>query len=123
MTLEPFYDDSLWTIIELIQTEPDKGLQELQKLAETGHPTATLSYALQLGEMPGSEEEELKWLMRASKLGFIDATWNLAMIANQKGDIISVKKWIDCSIKQGSEDAMKVRNLDYDIDKYISIFL
>ena len=120
MPTEPFMDSQITEALELIEQDRAQGMEKLRSLAAAGNATAVLYFALNLGEEPNRQVEEIDWLLRANDLGFADAAWNLAMIYNQNGDFQSVKTWIDRAAELGNSDAIFIARMNYDVNKFLA---
>src|SRR5262245_39318972 len=109
-------DDRLEAILRLIAEDREAGLKQLTELAEAGDKSAIVDLGLYLSEENQTTGASLKWLLRASAFGSPDATWNLAMIARQKGRLDEMKRWIDRAADLGEEDAIAVKSNGYDVE-------
>ena len=70
MSTEPFLDNELIKIFQLIEEDRAQGMERLRALAALGNASAILYYALNLAEEYGQSSEEIYWLIQADELGF-----------------------------------------------------
>ncbi|MCX5515899.1 hypothetical protein C3941_05330 [Kaistia algarum] len=112
-------DERLEPILYLIEEDPERGMAQLRSLAEEGHPGAIETLGLHLS-FAGEDEAAMEFLLAAAGFGSGLAAWNLAMVANQRGDRQDVKRWIDRSAILGNEDAVDVQSLAYDVEAHLA---
>ncbi|MBB3932963.1 TPR repeat protein [Kaistia hirudinis] len=112
-------DERLEPILYLIEEDYERGLAQLKLLAEEGHQLAIESLGCHLS-YDGDDDAAMKWLLMANDFGSAVAAWNLAMMANQRGDRQDVKRWIDRSAELGEADAIDVQSLAYDVEAHLA---
>lgn len=122
MAFEMEIDQDLSNAIDLIHNNRSEGLRAIEKLAKRGNRSAVLCMGLYLSEDSSTSDDAVAWLEEAERFDSPDAAWNLAMIAREKGDSESMKKWIDRAASLGEPDAIKVRNLGYDVSSVLSSY-
>ena len=112
-------DDELAAILEEFEVDRPIALARLESLAQAGHQSAILCFALELSFDGLNDSEATPWLLRAVAFGSGEAAWNLAMIARIRGDSAAMCKWIDRAAALGEEDAVEVRNRGYDVTSFL----
>ncbi len=120
MTYIPEPDDRWEPIIGLVNSDREKGMAELTKLAESGTKWAIHSLGLYLSEQDETTDEAVKWLLLAEQFDSADAAWNLAMIAHGRGQVDETKRWIDRAAELGEADARAIQADGYDVEKFLA---
>jgi TPR repeat protein len=115
MSYKAIMSDELEPIVRLIAEDRARGLSELSARAETGDKSAVVFMGLYLSEEIETTDEAVTWLLEAEKFGSPDASWNLAMIARERGDENAMRRWIDRAAELGEPDAVLVQGNGYDV--------
>ena len=120
MAFELNMNAKLSSAIDAMQSDRERGLKTLRKLAKTGDASALVYLGLYLSEDSASTEEAEYWLRRGAELKSPDAAWNLAIIEKERGDVSAMRRWIDCAAEYGELDAIRVRSDGYNLGGFIA---
>jgi len=116
----PEIDDRLEPIVRLVAENRKEGLGRLQSLAEEGNRSAILYLGLYLSEDEKTTDLSIPWLLKANAFDSADAAWNLAMIARGRANFNEMRQWINRAADLGEEDAEKIRNNGYDVERVLA---
>lgn len=105
--------------METLSEDEESGATLLRALAIAGDRNAIEVYAGLLARTTPTTEEAIEWSLKAAAFNSAMATWNLAMIAHERGNRGEVEMWIDRATALGCEDGIEVQRLDYDVEAFL----